>query len=292
MKKILWMFTMMSISFVTFAQDAEAEKEDNGWKKGGVISLNMSQVALNNWAAGGDNSFSGAGFFDGYANLARKNYTWDNTLSLGYGLQKQNDDDWFKNNDKLEFSSKYGQLAVNKWYYSALIDFKTQFTEGFKNSGDEVHISNFFAPAYLNLAIGMDYKPNENFSVMISPLSGKMTFVADTALSNKGAFGVEEGEKLRSEFGAFVKVAYKVELMENIHYSTKLNLFSNYLNNPQNVDVNWDNLVTFKINKYFNASFMFNIIYDDDIHFPLDDGREEAKLQWKEMFGLGFTYNL
>ena len=109
----------------------------------------------------------------------------------------------------------------------------------------------------------MDYKPNDNFSVMISPFSGKLTFVTDTALSNKGSYGVEVGDKFRSEFGAFIKVAYKVELMENINYSTKLDLFSNYLNNPQNIDINWDNLITFKINEYFNASFIFRAIINN-----------------------------
>jgi hypothetical protein len=298
MKRILWLLTMMSVSLLALAQDAEPKEDTDGWKKGGVISFSMSQVALSNWSAGGDNSFSGTGFFNGFANLTKENHTWDNTLILGYGLQKQNNDVWYKTNDKLEFSSKYGQKASDNWYYSGLVDFKTQFTEGFENSGDADHISNFFAPAYTNIAIGMDYKPNDNFSVMISPISGKLTFVTDTALSNKGSYGVKAGDKFRSEFGAFIKVAYKVELMENINYSTKIDLFSNYLNNPQNIDINWDNLITFQINDYFNASFIFNVIYDDDIGFDVDDNgdgtpdRQIAKLQWKEMFGLGMTYKL
>lgn len=299
MKKILWLLAMMSISLVTFAQDAEATEEDkDGWKKGGVFSLNISQVAMSNWAAGGENSFSGTGFFNGFANLTNGNHTWDNTLILGYGLQKQDSYDWFKTNDNLEFSSKYGQKANDNWYYTGLIDFKSQFSKGYENQEATDYISNFFAPAYTNLAIGMDYKPNENLSIMISPVSGKLTFVTDTALSNKGSYGVEAGEKFRSEFGAFIKVAYKVDLMENINYSTKLDLFSNYLNNPQNVDINWDNLITFKINEYFNASFVFKMIYDDDVLFDVveDDGitvnRQVARLQWKQMFGLGLTYNL
>ena len=291
MKKIVILVALFSLSLVSFAQDAEEQLD--GWKKGGVMTLSFSQVAMDNWAAGGENSISGVAFFKGFANYTKGNHTWDNTLNLGYGVQKQADADWYKNDDKLEFSSKYGQQATEHWYYSALVDFKTQFTEGYASSTDDDHISNFFAPAYTNIAVGMDYKPNDNFTVFISPVSGKMTFVTDTALSNAGSFGVDAGDKFRAEFGAFVKVAYRTELMENVTYSTTLDLFSNYLNNPQNIDLNWDNLVTFKINKYLNASLMFTMIFDDDIEFDLDDnGNGTTKVQWKEMFGLGISYTL
>lgn len=292
------MLALMSVTAVAFAQDAEEEDKD-GWKKGGVVSLNIAQVAFNNWASGGENSFSGTGFFNGFANLKKGNSTWDNNLIIGYGLQKQNSYDWFKTNDNFEFSSKYGQKASNNWYYSGLIDFKTQFAEGYESQDATDYISNFFAPAYMNLAVGMDYKPNDNLSVMISPISGKLTFVTDTALSNKdgGAFGVEKGESFRSEFGAFIKVEYKVKLMENINYTTKVDLFSNYLDNPQNVDINWDNLITFKINDFFSANFIFKMIYDDDVLFDVVDDndvlvKQVPKLQWNEMFGLGLTYTL
>lgn len=289
---------LMALLFTSLSQmQAQEEgKETSPWKKGATFALNFSQTAMENWAAGGQNSISGVGLFDSYANYAKDNFTWDNTLKIGYGTLKQDEQDWFKSDDKLEFSSKYGQKATNKWYYSALVDFKTQFTKGYASVGDAKHISNFFAPAYLNLAIGMDYKPNDNFTLFLSPVTGKMTFVNDTALANQGSFGVEAGKKFRAELGAYAKVAYKVELMKNVNYSTQLGLFSNYINNPQNIDVNWDNLITFKINKYLNASVIFNMIYDDDIKFdePYSDGttRQVAKVQWKEMLALGLTYSL
>lgn len=284
MKKILWLVTMMSISLVTLAQDATTEEAAvSAWKKGATFTLNFSQTAMDNWAAGGQNSMSGVALFNGFANYTEGNHTWDNTLNIGYGTLKQDDQDWFKSDDKLEFSSKYGQKASNNWFYTGLVDFKTQFTKGFDAVGATEPISNFFAPAFLNVAIGMDYKPNDNFSLFISPLTGKMTFVADDTLSHAGAFGVDIDEKFRAELGAYVKMAYKVDLMENVSYSTQLSLFSNYMTDPQNVDVNWDNMVTFKVNKYFNASLLFNMIYDDDI---------VSDVQWKEMLALGITYSL
>lgn len=284
MKKILWLLAMMSISLVTLAQEATEEvKTESLWKKGATFTLNFSQTAMDNWAAGGQNSMSGVALFNGFANYKEGKHTWDNTLNIGYGTLKQDDADWFKSDDKLEFSSKYGQQANKNWYYTGLVDFKTQFTKGYNAVGATKPISNFLAPAFLNVALGMDYKPNDNFSLFISPLTGKMTFVVDDTLSNAGAFGVDEGEKFRAELGAYVKIAYKKELMKNVSYSTQLGLFSNYIDKPQNVDVNWDNLITFKVNKYFNASIIFNMIYDDDI---------VSDVQWKEMLALGITYSL
>lgn len=274
----------------------ENGEKDGKWTKGGQFNLNFSQIALQNWAAGGENSMTGVAMFNAFANYSEGNISWDNTLNLGYGLLKQDDEDWYKSEDKLQFSSKYGRKTNSNWYYSGLVDFKTQFTKGYLSSTDTDHSSSFFAPAYLNLAIGMDYKPNDNFSVMIAPISGKFTFVGDTALSNNGDYGVDEGEAFRAELGAYVKVMYKVNIMENVAYETTLDLFSNYLDKPQNIDINWDNMLSFTINKYLQASLMFNLIYDDDIKFDIDeddDGVVEksiAQLQLKEMFALGFAY--
>lgn len=297
MKKLITLISITFLSITAIAQDAPAEDENtDGWKTGGIATLNFSQVAMQNWSSGGQNSLSGLAFFKGFANYTQGNSTWDNSLYMGYGLQKLGEDDWFKNDDRLEFATKYGQKAPGHWYYSALLDFKTQFTKGYGADDLNKHISNFFAPAYLNIGIGMDYKPNDDFTVFISPLTGKMTFVTDTALSNGGAFGVEAGESFRAELGAFVKVAYKKELMTNVSYVTKLDLFSSYLDNPQNIDVNWDNLLVFKVNDYINASIMFNLIYDDDVLFDITDDNgdiyQAPRLQWKEMFGLGITYTL
>lgn len=278
------------------AQETEKAKEETkAWTKGGVFSLNYSQIALSNWAAGGENSMTGVGFFSAFANYSEGKTSWDNTLEMGFGVLKQDDEAWYKSEDKLQFSSKYGHKTNSDWYHSALMDFKSQFTKGYAENGDTKHSSNFFAPAYLNLAIGMDYKPSDNFSVMISPVSGKFTFVTDSSLSNYGAYGVDAGEQFRAEFGAFVKVAYKTEIMKNISYETTLDLFSNYFHNPLNVDVNWDNMLNFKINEYFTATLMLNMVYDDDITFDIEDENNDViksvpQLQLKEMFAIGFSY--
>lgn len=298
MEKLFFSVLFVFTAYGLFAQ-ADTTATASNWKTGGVVSLNASQVSFTNWAAGGQNSISANSFVNLFANFKKNKMNWDNTLDLGYGKMRQgseNDVVFYKTDDKIDFASKYGQYAFEHWYYSGLVSFKSQFDEGFKTVTDTVRISNFLAPAYLNLSIGMDYKPNDKFTLFISPVSGKITFVMDTLLSSAGAYGVEPGENVRGEFGGYVKTQYKVELMKNITLTSKLDLFSNYLNNPKNIDVNWENLITMKINNFFSANIQYTMLYDDDVKIAYDsndDGindRLGPRLQMKQLIGFGITY--
>lgn len=294
MKNFLLLSLMLSFSLSMFSQDKPAKGE---WKKGGMMSLTASQVSFTNWAAGGQNSIAANAFVNLFANFKKNRMTWDNTLDLGYGKMRQGNKSnvlYYKTDDKIDFSSKYGQYAFENWYYAALVSFKTQFDEGFKEPTDVNRISNFMAPAYLNIALGMDYKPSDNFSLFISPLTGKMTFVQDDYLSSIGAFGVKPNKKYRPEFGGYVKAQYKVDFLKNMTYSTKLDLFSNYLEKAKNVDINWENIIMMKINNWFSASIHYTMLYDDDVDINWIDSDGLAhfspKLQIKQMVGVGLTY--
>ena len=278
------------------AQEDATEQKDTLWTISGTTSLNLSQLALYNWAAGGDNNIAGNALVKLSADYDNGSMLWDNDLTLGLGMVKIGDDPTRKSNDQIHFSSKAGYKASKKWAYSALLDFKTQFAEGFDDPGDpaRLKISNFMAPAYLNLALGMDYKPNEHISLFLSPVTGKITFVLDEDLSAAGSFGLDPDQTIRGEFGAFVKFAYKQEILRNVTLDTRIDLFSNYLENPQYVDVNWDMLLTFKVNEYISAALLTSLIYDYDIKFEFDNNgvtEEEARVQFKELFGLGLTYS-
>lgn len=281
------------------AMSEESADTVKGWKTGGVLSLTGSQISFTNWAAGGENSISANSFINLFANFKKDKMTWDNTLDLGFGMMKQGmgeESRYYKTDDKIDFSSKYGQYAFEHWYYTGLVSFKSQFTEGFKKITDTVRISNFLAPAYLNISIGMDYKPTDNFTLFISPFSGKITYVTDTMLSAAGAYGVTPGETVRYEFGGYVKAQFKCNLAQNISYTSRVDLFSNYLENPQNIDVNWENIVNFKVNSFFSANIHITTMYDDDTKIDIDrnndgvyDGKG-ARLQIKQLFGMGITY--
>ena len=296
MKKNLLILTIALISLSASAQDPL--NADTLWKFSGSTSLNLSQLSLSNWAAGGDNSLSGNALINLGANYATDKTSWENKLVLGFGLIKQGDDPTRKSDDQIDFASKLGLKVSEKWFSTILLGFTTQFAEGYDNPGDEdrVKISNFMAPGYLSLSLGMDYKPSDAFSLFLSPVSSKFTFVLDDDLSAAGSFGLDPGKKARGEFGAYVKMAYKKEILKNVTLDTKIDLFSNYLNKPQYVDVNWDLLLTFKVNDYLAASLLTKLIYDYDIKFGEDttgDGEFDTftdKVQFKELFGLGLTY--
>ena len=309
MRKILIVLVSLLLSgtMAMAHETADSTKKKNeNWKLGGAASLNFSQVSFKNWAGGGDPSISGNMFFNAYANYAKDKTTWDNTLDLGYGMMRQGTKKtqilFYKTDDKIDFASKYGRYAFKYWYYSALVGFKTQFADGYKSITDSTRISSWMSPAYLNIALGMDFKPtfenhpNMSFSLLIAPLSGRITFVTDSLLSAEGAYGVEPGKKFRPEFGGYVKAQFKIDFLKVFTYTTKLDLFSNYLVKAQNVDMNWENLLTIKLSNWFSANLSITLAYDDDIDVPVDrdgDGVCEGvgkRLQFKELLGFGFTY--
>ena len=317
MKNLIIVTILLCQTLSGFTQTTEAEellktiREDsvNGWKKGGVISTGFSQAAFTNWAAGGLNSVAINGLLSVYANNKSGNMTWDNTLDIGYGVLKQGESDKFiKTDDKIDFSSKFGQKASEKWYYAALVNLKTQLTSGYNYPNDSVTISQLFAPAYALIAIGMDFKPNDKFSMFITPLTAKMTIVGDTDLANAGAFGVEPaqldlngnvlmaGKNFRGEFGGYLKLAFSSEIMENVTLQSKADFFTNYSENPQNIDVNWETLLSLKVNKYITTTLATHLIYDDDTKVDVDengDGTIDStgpRTQFKEVLSIGFSY--
>lgn len=278
--------------FFATAINAQNVKDTTYWKISGQASVNFSQVSFSNWVGGGKNSVSGVGLFDMNAIYQKDKMQWNNMLKAGYGLLKEEKDEMVKTDDKLELNSKLGvQMKNEHLFYSTFINFLTQFADGYKYPNTTDKISTFFAPAYLTVASGFDYQPSEKFSLFVTPVSGKFTFVTDEELSAAGVFGVEEGKKARAEMGAIVKSEFKTELMKNVNLATTLSLFSNYFNNPQNIDVNWDVAVNMKINDYLSANLLTNLVYDHDILIPLDDqGNTGRRVQLKQLFGVGLSY--
>lgn len=289
MKALISTILFVWIAVAAFAQ--EADTIQSNWKKGGDFTLTFSQVSFSNWAAGGKNSVSGVSLLNYSANYAKDRLNWDNTFQLGYGLLKEGSQDLIKSEDKMDFSSKLGYKISDesKWLYSGLFNFRSQFADGYKYPDTENVISTLFSPAYITFAVGADYKPSDMFSLFLSPLGTKFTIVTDEDLSS--IYGLESGKKFRAEMGASLKSELKFPVVKNVDVQTVLGLFSNYLNNPQNIDVNWDFRVNMKINEYLSANFLTNMIYDHDILIPIDDqGNKGRRVQWKQLFGAGLSF--
>jgi hypothetical protein len=296
---LIWFFVHTALAQVT---DGEKHLRDTSkfslpddsvksWKKGGVVDLSLSQASFNNWSAGGENSLAVKGLMSIYANYKRGKSSWDNMLDIGYGLLNEGDKQ-VKTDDKIDLSSKYGRMLSKHWYYAAFFNFKTQFAPGYDYPNDSVAISKSFAPAYVVLAMGIDYKPVSNFTGYVAPVTGKLTIVNDKALSDSGAYGVNKGEVFKTEFGGYVRLVYNQDLMKkSVSVLSKLDLFSNYLCNPQNIDVSWENIINFKVNKFISANISTQIAYDDDVKITDSEGKTSGpKLQFKEILGIGFNY--
>lgn len=306
MNRILTILFLISF-FGTFAQSDTTNNDiprNPDWKLKSIYALNFTQSSFTNWAAGGRNNISGLGFVNAQANYRKGKIKWANTLALSLGGIQYFDDGIQKTDDVIDIQSTFSYGLKEPWFISFLAGFRTQFIDGYSSAGDTIRSSTFMAPAYLNLSLGLEYVPNDNLKVLASPLSGKFTFVQDQLLANKGAFGVEpaafnnagiiltEGENMRAELGSYIRIMYEKEIMDNIGLRSRLELFSNYIKNPQNIDVNAEVAMDFKVNDWFSASLQMNLIYDDDITIEDRFGNEGPRTQFKQVIGVGITYRL
>ncbi|MEM7162848.1 MAG: DUF3078 domain-containing protein [Bacteroidota bacterium] len=308
-------YQILNMEEFALAEDELQEPQDTVWWTGGLFSFNFSQVSFSNWAAGGVNSISGVAMANFYANMKKGKSKWDNSLNLAYGLLDQKNLDVVKTDDVINLLSNYGYQAWNeKWYYSAFAEFRSQFAEGL-DPDTRSRISDFMSPGYITAGLGIENKPNENLSFFISPVTAKWTIVNDQDLADVGAFGVAPGnpildgsgvptgqfepgtgEKVRSEFGAYFRGRFQDELMENVTFVTNLNLFQNF-ETPTRIDINWDALLGFKVNKYISCTLGAAAIYDHDVLILKDADDANATpyngraVQFKEVFNLGFLYN-
>ena len=265
------------------------------WKVGGLISATLNQGALSNWSAGGDKStLSLNSLVSLFAYYSKGKHSWDNTLDLAYGLVNTTSLGMRKSDDRIDFLTKYGyRISKKNWYLSGLFNFRTQFAKGYDYPDDAPRVltSDFMAPAYILLSPGLNYKPSDNFSIFLSPITAKWTIVNNDSLASVGAFGVDSGKNIRYEVGAFASITYKKKFSENIAYSGRLDLFSNYKHKPLNIDLYMTNLILFKITKFIAVSFSLDMIYDDDIKTVNEDGSQGGpKLQLKETLGVGLVY--
>ena len=294
MKKILFsalfLFAVASVSAQVSEKELLKKNEEAaakmteeipmGWTKKGTFTLLANQASFDNWLAGGQNSISGniSGNYD--FNYKNENWNWDNKLMGSYGLTKLKGQDLQKSDDRFVFNSLAGRKASGEWFYSLFFNFQTQFDSGFdKDSG--IKTSHFFSPAYFQFGPGLLWKKSDNLKVNIAPATSKLVLVDSHFTELGSSFGVEQGKTSRFEFGAAVNTYYKFTVMENVTFENILNLYSNYLEDPQNVDVDYTLNVVMKINKYLTTNFAFQTIYDDNAF---------RGFQTRQVIGLGVNY--
>lgn len=292
MKKFAIIISALAFSVNLFAQsDKLIVKSDTSyWKTEGDFSIQFNQVSFSNWATGGDNSSAGVIALNYSFNYAKANSSWNNKLMLAYGMQSLAGD-FRKTEDKIDFASQYGSKLSEKIYFGVLFSLKTQFSNGYNYPNKEEYISKFASPLYIGIGPGFDYKPCEYFSAFLSPATIQWVIISDTYLSDLGVFGNAPGEKVRTQFGAALKLQFKKDIAKNMNLDTKLELFSDYLNNPQNVIINWNMILDMKVNKLISAKLTLGAIYDNNIIIMDAEGNPLGpRTQFKEMFGAGLAF--
>lgn len=290
MKKLFTLLVILPLT--TFAQ----EEEESRWSYAGLYSFSMSQTTLSNWNAGGENSFNVSGLLRQAADYNGPVWQWNNTLDANYAINYQGNDP-LKTGDKLELTSRVDR-NINEsgtWTASGFANFRTQFADGFANRTATQPISTWMAPGYLTAGLGFTYK-KEGLQLYLSPITMKQTYVLDDSLSSVGVFGVEAGENIRTEMGAYLNATYNKALTENLDWTSNLNLFSNYLDRPQNIDVNWENILLLDAWKYLKVSLHLHLIYDHDILVanpitPEGSDFQSPGAQFKSVLGLGLAYS-
>jgi len=270
------------------------------WDLGGTGTFGFTQTYLNNWKAGGKSAFSFLSVLKGYANYSDDKLKWENSGELRNGWIRQGGDinQTQKNDDKIELISRLGISAFKKWYYSSEIDFVTQFFKGYNYPDKTTPISSYLSPAKTLFKLGLDYKPNKNFSLFISPITAKYVFVRDTALIDQTRYGVPETSRSFWEPGLNTDLKYKMDITPRISYETKYKMFMNYQQPFKKVDINWENTVVAQLTDRINMSFMLYLLYDDNVTFDTGktdlEGKAIFKPKWqtRELMTVGFSYKI
>lgn len=278
-----------------FAQEGDAADTTGPWKREGKFGLNFTQVGISNWAGGGENTIAIGSIGALSASYDGAQTHWKGTLEAGYGFTKIEDQEFRKSDDQLAIISTYGHEATEHLLYSGLLDFRTQFTEGLdynkidSATGNQLLISDIFAPAYLNLGLGMTYKPVEYFQFFLGPIANRLIVVLNDTLSQQGAFGVEPGEHIKSELGAISNLQFKKEIFENVELGSRLNLFAPF-KTIDKIVVTWESLLNMKVNSWLNVNVSVDVLYDDKVQIDRDDGTVGPATQFRNTLGVGIGY--
>lgn len=280
------------------------------WKYRTEVSFVLNQAAMSNWVKGGEGSVATALDITGYADYSNKlkKISSGNFARLKFGYLATDKDGLRKNLDLLETNSKFNHLAFGKFDFSAIMLFKTQIAHGNKylktpdGRDSTVLVSKFLNPATLTIGLGLDYKPNKNTSINFSPLSYKGTYVTDTVNIDQTQYGIAQNKRSLNEPGASFMINHQFKPTESITIINRLQLFTNYIHNPQNIDVDWEMIATAHLNWFTDVRLNTHLIFDDDAKTSelykngtpvlLPDGKEKksARIQFKEMIGFSVSF--
>jgi hypothetical protein len=290
MKKFL---LILFFSLGIYANAQEVLKRDSvvidtvkSWSVLGKNTLMINQAAFSNWVGGGANNLGWLAGVNYNLTYEKDQDLWENIIVLDYG---QNDTKGLgvrKTQDVINISTNYGRKFSKSWYFSSGAGLQSQFTTGYEDGNNPAakKISNFMAPGYLNLGMGITYRPNDNLTVTMRPINARWTFVLDKDLQFAGSYGLKnDGDTSLLQFGFLGTALYKVKLMDNVHITNTASVFSNYLDHPERLVLAYGAVVNFKVNKFISSNITVDLLYDHN---------QIQKTQLKQTLGIGFSYIL
>ena len=293
---IFFLFLILNVLSQEKAVDSSNVK--NNWTKSGNFTFLGNQSSYSYWTAGGQTSISGTIKIDYDFNFENNGWNWDTKVITAYGLNSIGGSKYLKKtDDRFEINSLLGKKFTNNlignWSYSSFINFKTQWTKGYryrKNSNGEEErseLTRFFSPAYLQIGVGLYWRKSKDLWVNFAPVTGRLIivnkFFTENLQDGKQYFGVNKGSNSRFELGASLRSYYKFELIENVEISNRLSLYSDYLENSGNIDLDYTINTSMKINKYLTTNFIIQFIYDDN---------SIKRLQVREVMGIGLNLKI
>ena len=293
--KRLSLLIIFFCTLVSYAQNSKDADSTKTWTNKGKFSLLISQTAFNSeWLGGGTSNYAGNVVINYDLNYKKNKIEWDTKFLIDYGITKNDNQEFTrKTNDRFEINSIIGKrLKDTKWYVTGNLNFRTQMADGYifgeDENGNEIRTlqTEILSPAYMNFGLGFQWKKNDQLKVNIAPLSGRLILANDKFTTTPGYqdgdfFGLDEGKSVREEFGASLNGQAEFNLMKNVSVENILNLYSNYLEDPQNVDIDYTLNLLLKVNKYISTNFTFQAIYDDNAI---------RGFQIREVLGAGLTY--
>ena len=297
-RSILFLIIFFNLINLHAQKEIKKDSLETNWNLSGKFTFLGNQSSYSYWTAGGQTSVSGTIKIDYDFNYDKDGWNWDTKLITAYGLNSIGGSKFLKKtDDKLEINSLLGKKFTNNlignWSYSSFINFKTQWTKGYrfrKNSqGEEerTELTRFFSPAYLQVGVGLYWKKNKDFWINMAPFTGRLIIVnryfTNNLEDNKRYFGVKKGKNSRFELGASIRSYFKFELVENVYVTNRISLYSDYLDNPANIDLDYTINTIMKVNKYLTTNLIIQFIYDHN---------SVKRLQVREVMGIGISLDI
>ena len=295
MNKILFLLLNVLVTYNVFSQAVVVDSlKQEGWDKSGKLTFLVNQSAFSNWTSGGENSIAGALAVDYNLNYYKNGWAWDTKMIGAFGINKNSDSDFAKKtDDRIEINSLVGKNFTKELSYSSFVNFKTQFARGYKYLNSSIggeqrnETTRFFSPAYIQLGVGVYWKKSNDFWINMAPVTGRLIIANKKFTSNlsdgEEYFGISKGNTSRFELGASLTGFYKFELIENVILEQSLSLYSDYLQNAENIDIDYTISAFMKINDYLSTSLIIQCRYDDNA---------VKKVQLRQVFGLAVTLDL